>query len=110
MSEWERDHNTEFSNARTAAVLSISGLVMMASVCCTSVMGVMAGTLLGIIGIYMAYSQHHEDLTPEARAYNNVGLYTGGAATGIGCVYSLIIAMYILLYAVMIIMVIILEA
>ncbi|MCO4746092.1 MAG: hypothetical protein KC912_14950 [Proteobacteria bacterium] len=99
---FEADNERQLATSRASAFLAVTALILLATVCCTSIMGVMSGTVLGVISLYLAYSVHGQHLENDARAYTNIGLYGGGAASGLGCAYTLFIMMYVGIYAVMI--------
>jgi hypothetical protein len=106
---FESDAESQLATSRASAFLSVTALILLATVCCTSIMGIMAGTVLGIISLYLAFSIHSAHLESDARAYTNIGLYGGGAATGLGCAYTLFLMMYIGIYVVMIAAVVIAD-
>ena len=95
------DDLVQLSAAKNAAMLGVIGLFALSTACCTSIIGMAGGTLMGAVAVFTAWQQHHDELGPATRAYNNVGLYAGGAALGVGLLYTLAIVAYLLLYAVL---------
>lgn len=98
MDDLELDDASELSTARTSAILGIAAMTMLSSMCCTSVMGIFAGTVVGLVGLWLAFTQRPRPMGPASRAYNNVGLATGGISSGLGCLFTLGIVAYIALY------------
>ncbi|TNE85581.1 MAG: hypothetical protein EP330_24995 [Deltaproteobacteria bacterium] len=92
------DDAQELSTARTSAILGIAALTMMASMCCTSFMGIMGGMVVGLIGLWLAFTQRELDMGPASTAFHQVGLATNGIASGLGCLFTLGIAAYMALY------------
>lgn len=90
--------------AWTAVVLSLIGMGLHATGCCTSVLGIMLGTVLGASGAFMAHQLRQQELTGEARAYASIAWGTGLFATIWGLIVGLGIAAYIGLYVVAIVM------
>ena len=101
------DDLVQLSAAKNAAMLGVIGLFALSTACCTSIIGLAGGTLMGVVGAFTAWQQHHDELGPATRAYTNVGLYAGGAAASVGLLYTLAVVAYLLLYAVIIIITII---
>ena len=92
------DDPGELSTARTSAILGISALTLLASMCCTSFMGVFGGLMVGAIGLWMAFTQREVNLGPVSQAYHQIALAANGIATGLGCLFSIAIAAYLGIY------------
>lgn len=92
------DDPSDLSTARTSAILGITALTLMASMCCTSVFGIFGGLVVGAVGLWMAFTQREIALGPASQAYHNVAIASNGIASGLGCLFSLALGAYLGLY------------
>jgi len=88
--------------ARTAAVLALVGLGLQSTACCSSILGIGAGTVLGGIALFMARGVLLHEPEGEARAYANVAWWAGAFSAAWGAFVTVAIMAYVALYVVMI--------
>lgn len=92
--------------AKNAAILGIMGLSLHAFACCLSILGSATGLLCGAVALYTSkklFDEHGQSLDGEALAYANVGWYSGLVSTIAGLLVVTVVALYMLIYVVIIV-------
>lgn len=96
------DTTADESSARVAAFLGLAAMTLHMTMCCSSVLGLAAGTVLGGVALFLAMGIRNRQPLGAARAYANVGTYAGAASVVWGMLVTLGIVLYLLFYVLMI--------
>ena len=93
------------SAANTAAGLGIATMACAFLGQCTCYFGYVVGLATGVGAIYLATQVQSHNPQGEARAYANVGLYTGAIGLAFNLMVLVLLAMVLAFYAVMFVMI-----
>lgn len=83
-------------------MLALVGLGLQSTACCSSILGIGAGTVLGGIAVFMARGVLLHEPEGEARAYANVAWWAGAFSAAWGALVTLGLMAYLGLYVVVI--------